>query len=199
MFTVVLLLSVLHYTVFITSVYADEDVKRCWCLRIHEYVSTEGSVYEQRVKNTASVLMEKKQVKLINNKDLNQTLLCDSSAYTECLARCTSGNIWRSVYQAIIISSVFILSVLSEKLAGSKTHPFELFKRRNRFIEEIEEIKRWGDSMKPNIIVEQDWKIDWSSDIWLGNNNDVETSSTVLIHYKKTQVKSLEDQNFNKR
>ena len=44
--------------------------------------------------------------------------------------------------------------------------------------------------MKPFAIMEQDWKIDWSSDIWLANNNAVETSSTVCIQYKKTQLKN---------
>lgn len=187
-----LLLSVVYYTGFTTRVYADENVTRRWCLRIEEHLSKDSSIYERLAPNTTSILVKGSQV-MINDNVLNQTILCDSS-----ITVCTSGNILRCIYEVIIISTVFILSVLSKKLAGSKRHTAEIFKRRNRFIEEIEDIKRWGKSMKPNVIIEQDWKIDWTSDIWLGRNNDVETSSTVLIHYKKTQVKTRDDHAYNK-
>ena len=171
MFTAVLFLAVGYHTIFSAcvnaEVYADDNVKRYWCLGIQEHLTKEGCTYEQRGINTASILIKGNHV-LINDKDLNQTILCDSSAvHAECARASTAGNIWRSIYQVIIISSVFVLSVLSEKLAGSKTHTCDVFKRRNRFIEEIEAIKRWGKSMKPNVIVEQGWKIDWTSDIWL--------------------------------
>lgn len=188
MLTVALLLSVGYYYIgFTTRVSADDNVTWPRCLRIQErlYTITESFRQEQQAPNSTSISVKGGQV-MINDSFLNQTVLRDPSN-----ALCTSsGNIWRCIYQVIIISSVFILSVLSKKLAGSKTHTVETFKRRNRFVEEIEDIKRWGDSMKLNVIVEQDWKIDWTSDIWLDRNDDVETSSTVLIHYKKTQVKT---------
>ena len=197
MFNAVLLLLVLYYAGFTTSVYANKNVTvRHSCLEIQERLSESSSIYEQRAAKTAPILVSGSQV-MIDDKFLNQTILCDSSD-----AMCASGNtresIWRYIYQVIIISSVFVLSALSKKLAGSKTGTLENFKRRNRFIEEIENIKRWGNSMKPNVVVEQDWKIDWTSDIWL-DNNDVETSSTVLIHYKKTQVKARDDHVYNLR
>ena len=188
MFNAVLLLLVLYYTGFTTCVYASQNVTvRHSCLEIQERLSESSCKYEQQAANTASILVRGSQV-MIDDKFLNQTILCDSSDAV-CASANTRENIWRYIYQMIIISSVFILSALSKKLTGSKTGTLENFKRRNRFIEEIENIKRWGNSMKPNVIVEQDWKIDWTSDIWL-DNNDVETSSTVLIHYKKTQVKT---------
>lgn len=185
--------SVLYYTVFTICVSADDNVTRRWSLRIREQIPKDRTIYEQRNPNRASTLVGGK---MINDKDLNETLLCDSPVYT---AIRTSASIWRCIYQVIIISAVFILSVFSKKLAGSKTDRAEVFKKRNRFVEEIEEIKRWGHSVKPNVIVEQDWKIDWTSDIWLGRDNDVESASSVLIHYKKTQVRTLEDQWYNKR
>jgi hypothetical protein len=199
MFTVALLLFVVYHTGFSTRFYADENVTRHWCLRIQEHLSKDSSIHEQQAANTTSILVKGSQV-MINDNVLNQTILCDSS-----VAICTSDNtrgniIWRGIlYQVIIISSVFILSALSKKLAGSKTRTAEIFKRRNRFVEEIEDIKRWGNSMKPNVIVEQDWKIDWTSDIWLDPNKDVETSCTVLIHYKKIQVKTRDDHAYNTR
>mgnify|MGYP002803401972 CR=1 FL=1 len=192
MFNATLLVLVLYNTGFTACVYANKNATvRHSCLEIQERLSESSSIYEQRAAKTASILVRGSQV-MIDDKFLNQTILCDSSD-----AVCASGNprenIWRYIiYQVVVISSVFVLSALSEKLAGSKTGTLENFKRRNRFIEEIENIKRWGNSMKPNVIVEQDWKIDWTSDIWL-DNNDVEISSTVLIHYKKTQVKTRDD------
>jgi hypothetical protein len=198
MLAAVLLLLLFCDTGLTTSANANADenvtVRRYhWCLEI-QHRSKSSSIYEQRASNVTSTFVRGSQV-MIDDKFLNQTILCDSS-----VARCTSGNtrenIWRYIYQVIIISSVFILSALSKKLAGSKTGLLESFKRRNRFIEEIENIKRWGNSLKPNVIVEQDWKIDWTSDIWL-DNNGVETSSTVLIQYKKTQVKTRDDHLYN--
>ena len=186
MLTVALLLSVgYYYTGFTTRVSADDNVTWPRCLRIQERLYTGRFRHEQQAPNTTSVSVKGGQV-MINDSFFNQTVLCDPSN-----ALCTSsGNIWRYIYQVIIISSVFILSVLSKKLAGSKTNTVDTFKRRNRFVEEIKDIKRWGNSMKPNVIVEQDWKIDWTSDIWLDRNDDVESSSMILIHYKKTQVKT---------
>ena len=181
MLNVALLLSVGYYYIgFTTRAIADDNVTWPRCLRIQERFYTERLRHE-RAPNTTSMTVKM----MMNDSFFNQTVLRDSSN-----ALCTSsGDIWRCIYQVIIISSVFILSVLSKKLAGSKTHTVDTFKRRNRFVDEIEDIKRWGDSIKPNVIVEQDWKIDWTSDIWL-DRNDVETSSKVLIHYKKTQIKT---------
>ena len=189
MFTVVMLLSVGYCTRFTARVYADENVTRHWCLRNREQF--DSCRYERDATHRTLLLKEDVVRVMVSEKVLNRSLLCDSFPGV-----CKSGNIWRCIYQVIVLSSVFILSALSKKIAGSKTHARALFKRRNRFIDEIEDIKRWGNSIKPNVIVEQDWKIDWTSDIWLDCNNDVETSSTVLIHYKKTQVKTRDDNTY---
>lgn len=119
----------------------------------------------------------------------NQSLhLCDASSLQ------TNDKWFVYMYPLLIASSVFILSILSNKLAGNMTTTtknVDIFKRRNRFVEEIEKIKRWGNSLKPNVIYKQDWKLDWTSNIRLGIDNNVEAFSTVFIHYKKTQIKTL--------
>ena len=171
-----------------------EKVEPCWCLKIQGSQSRLDS-NDINTKFNRETMDRRKQITKANDEHSNETKLGYIYGYSECINRCTSGNNWHAVYQVVIAFTIFILSIFSGKLGGFETVGcnFESFKRRNKFVDEIEQIKRWGRSMKPFAIMEQDWKIDWSSDIWLANNNAVETSSTVCIQYKKTQLKNTSE------
>lgn len=175
-----------------------EKVEPCWCLKIQGSQSRLDSI-DINTKFDRETMVRKKQITKANGEHSNETKLRYIYDYSKCIDRCTSGNNWHTVYQVVIALTIFIVSIFSGKLGGIETvgSNFEAFKRRNKFVDEIEQIRRWGRSMKPFAIVEQDWKIDWSSDIWLTNNNVVETSSTVRIQYKKTQLKSTSGNNIH--
>lgn len=178
----------------------EETPEPCWCLKVQVPRSTRSLVCDDEKNKLVGATTGRKNPEAVTNNDKksNETKVCDINGYSECVIRCTSGNMWHPVYQVIIVSAVLVLSILSEKLGGFRAveSTGEVFKRRNKFIEEIERIKRRGKSMKPFAIVEQDWKIDWSSDIWLGKDNEMETSSSVCIKYKKTQVKRIHEQHY---
>lgn len=187
------------YIVFPTVVFAlEEKAEPCWCLKIQVLRSTLDP--NGKNKFVRATIDRRKEVASNDDENSNKSTLTVIASNLQCTIRCKSITASRTVYQVIIVLTVFILSILSERLGGVQTGEGtgEVFKRKNKFVEEIEQIKRWGKSMKPFIVVEQDLKIDWSSDIWLGKNNDVETSSTVWIRYTKTQLKSVQDNNNKK-